>query len=149
MGHQKQQRPVIAIKVTEKYYKDMVFKKLKKYYKKWCPVMDFKHVRLLHYNTPAHVSAIVTNFLQREVLPHPHYSPDHALCEFFTFPKLKTFLDWSRQGHNCVVNLRKLTCNNPNLDLVRVNAYAKFNQIPSICSQDIERNQNSDNSQGP
>ena len=29
-------------------------------------------------------------------------------------------------------------CNNPNLDLVNINAYAKFGQILSICSQDIE-----------
>ena len=29
--------------------------------------------------------------------------------------------------------------NNPNLDLVSFNAYAKFGQIPSILSQDIER----------
>ena len=28
--------------------------------------------------------------------------------------------------------------NNPNLDLVNINAYAKFGQIPSICSQDID-----------
>ena len=28
--------------------------------------------------------------------------------------------------------------NNPNLDLVNINASAKFGQIPSFCSQDIE-----------
>ena len=40
--------------------------------------------------------------------------------------------------------------NNPNLDLVDINAYAKFGQNPSICSQDtcIERKQNSDLNQG-
>ena len=52
------------------------------------------------------------------------------------------------KGHNSVVNLRKLTNNNPNPDLVKINAYAKFDQIPSICLQDIEQKQNSDN-QGP
>ena len=31
--------------------------------------------------------------------------------------------------------------NTPNLDLVNINAYAKFGQIPSIRSQDIERKQ--------
>ena len=40
-------------------------------------------------------------------------------------------------------------CNNPNLDLVSINAYAKFGQNPSICSQDIERKQNSDLNKGP
>ena len=29
-------------------------------------------------------------------------------------------------------------CNNPNLDLVNINAYPKFGQIPSIHSKDIE-----------
>ena len=32
-------------------------------------------------------------------------------------------------------------CNNPNLDLVNIDAYAHFGQIPSICSQDIELQQ--------
>ena len=39
--------------------------------------------------------------------------------------------------------------NNPNLDLVNINAYAKCAPIPSIYSQDIERKRNSDNNQGP
>ena len=43
------------------------------------------------------------------------------------------------------VDLRKLTCNNTNLDLV--NAYAKCGEIPFICPQNIERKQNSDSSQ--
>ena len=73
---------VVAIKVpvkkgksiTGKYYKDVVLKKLKKYYQKWRPATGFKHVRLLHDNAPAHTSAIVTAFLKKEkvteTLPH-------------------------------------------------------------------------------
>ena len=38
---------------------------------------------------------------------------------------------------------------NPNLDVFNVSAYAKFCQIPSICSQDIEQKRNSDINQGP
>ena len=38
--------------------------------------------------------------------------------------------------------------NNPNPDLVKVNAYAKFDQIPSIPSQGIEWKQNFDNNKG-
>ena len=49
--------------------------------------------------------------------------------------------------HNSVANLRKFTGSNPNLGLVKVNAYAKFDQILSICLQDIERNFY--NNQGP
>jgi hypothetical protein len=60
---------------TGKYYKDVVFKKLKKYYKKRRPVTGFKHIRILHDNAPANISAIVSAFLEKEnvtVLPHPH-----------------------------------------------------------------------------
>ena len=53
------------------------------------------------------------------------------------------------KGHNCVVNLRKLMRNNPNLHLVKVNAYAKSDQNPSICSQAFEQKQNFDNNQRP
>ena len=42
-----------------------------------------------------------------------------------------------------------MTANNPKLDLVNVDGHTKFCQIPSICSQDIERKQNSDVLQGP
>ena len=59
------------------------------------PVTGFIHVRLLHNNASAHTSAIVSDFLQKgkvTVLLHPAYSPDHAPCDFFLFPTLKTFL---------------------------------------------------------
>ena len=38
--------------------------------------------------------------------------------------------------------------NNPNLDVFNINAYAKFDKIPSIISQGNERKRNSDISQG-
>ena len=81
--------------VTGKYYKDVELKKLKKYYQLapcWHPIIGFKHVQLLHNKFPAHTSAIVANFLQKEVLPHPPYSLDLAPCDSFLFPKLKTIL---------------------------------------------------------
>ena len=53
------------------------------------------------------------------------------------------------KGHNSVINLQKLTHLNSNLDLVNINAYAKFGQIPSIRSQHIEQKLNSDINQGP
>ena len=39
--------------ITGKYYKDVVLKKLKKYYQKRRPATGFKHVRLLHDNAPS------------------------------------------------------------------------------------------------
>ena len=40
-----------------------------------------------------------------------------------------------------------MTGNNPNLDLVNINAYTKFGEILSICLKDIERK--FDINQGP
>ena len=37
-----------------------------------------------------------------------------------------------------------MTGNNPNLDLVNINAYIKFGEILSICSQNFEQERNSD-----
>ena len=55
----------------------------------------------------------------------------------------------SIKGRNSVNILRKMTGNNPKLDLVNDDVHTKFGQILSIRSQDIERNQNSDVNQGP
>ena len=46
---------------------------------------------------------------------------------------------WHQSRDITVINLQNLMRNNPNIDLVNINAYAKFGQNPSICSQDIER----------
>ena len=55
----------------------------------------------------------------------------------------------SIKGRNSVKILRKMTGNNPKLDLVNVDVHTKFGWILSIRSQDIERKRNSDVNQGP
>ena len=45
----------------------------------------------------------------------------------------------SIKGSNSVKILRKMAGNNPKLDLVNVDVYAKFSEILSSHSQDIER----------
>ena len=55
----------------------------------------------------------------------------------------------SIKGHNSVKILRKMTGNNPKLDLVNDDVHTKFGRILSFCSQDIEWKQNSDVNQGP
>ena len=55
----------------------------------------------------------------------------------------------SIKGRNSVKILRKMTGNNPKLDLVNVDVHTKFGRILWIPSQDIERKQNSDFNQGP
>lgn len=85
--------------VTGKFYKNVVLRKLKKYYQKRRPKTGLKYVRLLHDNAPAHKARIVTDFLESEkvtVLPHPPYSPDLAPCDYFLFPKLKNHLSGMR-----------------------------------------------------
>ena len=55
----------------------------------------------------------------------------------------------SIKGHNSVKILRKMTGNNPKLDLVNDDLHTKFGPILSFCSQDIELKRNSDVNQGP
>ena len=55
----------------------------------------------------------------------------------------------SIKGRNSVKILRKMTGNNPKLDLVNVDVHTKFGQILSICSQDIERKRNFGNNEEP
>ena len=45
--------------------------------------------------------------------------------------------------------LPKMTGNDPKLDVVNVDVHTKFDQIPSIHTQDIERKRNFDVNQGP
>ena len=81
--------------VSGKFYKNVVLRKLKNYYKSRRPKTGLKYVRLLHDNAPAHKARIVTDFFESEKvtdLPHPPCSPDLALCDYFLFPKLKYYL---------------------------------------------------------
>ena len=48
----------------------------------------------------------------------------------------------SIKGYDIVSNKLKNTGNNSNLDLVNINAYIKFGEFLSICSQDSERKRN-------
>ena len=70
-------------------------------------------------------------------------------CQFI----LKTFsgnqILTSNKGRNSVKIWRKMTGNNPKLDLVNVDVHTNFGQILSIHSHDIEQKQNSDINQGP
>ena len=70
-------------------------------------------------------------------------------CEFVLKILSRNEILTSIKGHNSVKILRKMTGNNPKLDLVNVDVHTKFGQILSIRSQDIERKRNSDINQGP
>ena len=85
--------------ITGKFYKDVVLKKVKKFYKKKRPSVGLKGTFLLHDNAPAHKCKVVVDFLDKEkvkVIKHPPYSPDLSPCDFFLFPRLKKMLSGRR-----------------------------------------------------
>jgi hypothetical protein len=54
---------------------------------------------LHHDNAPVHVALLIREFVEKKIiptLPHPSYSPDLALCDFYLFTKLKSKL----KGHH-------------------------------------------------
>ena len=69
-------------------------------------------------------------------------------CQFFLKILSGNKILTSVKGRNSGKILRKMTGDNTKLDLVNVDVHTKFGQILSICSQDIERKQNSDVNQG-
>ena len=70
-------------------------------------------------------------------------------CQFVLKILRRNKILTSIKGRNSVKILRKMTGNNPKLDLVNVDVHTKFSRIMSIRSQDIDRKQNSDVNQGP
>ena len=48
------------------------------------------------------------------------------------------------QGLKLCYKCAEMLCNNLKPDLVNINAYAKFGNLLSICSKDIEQKQNDD-----
>ena len=72
-----------------------------------------------------------------------------GFCQFVLKILSRNEILTSIKGRNSVKILRKMTGNNPKLDLVNVDVHTKFGQIPSIRSQHIERKRNSDVNQGP
>ena len=70
-------------------------------------------------------------------------------CQFVLKILSRNDILTSIKGHNSVKILRKMTGNNPKIDLVNVDVHTKFGRILSMRSQDIERKRNSDVNQGP
>lgn len=56
---------------------------------------------LHHDNAPSHTSAVREFLAQRNIptLRHPSYSPDFTPCDFFLFPKIKTYLKYLKGHH--------------------------------------------------
>jgi histone-lysine N-methyltransferase SETMAR len=78
--------------ITGTYYRDEILADLLSDFQKTNPT---QRMWLHHDNAPAHTSAIVLEFLQENnvrIIPHPPYSPDLAICDFWIFPRLKDHL---------------------------------------------------------
>ena len=69
----------------------------------------------------------------------------HIVLEILSGNKILT----SIKGRNSVKILRKMSGDNPKLDIVNVDVHTKFGQNLSTGSQDIERKQNYDSNQRP
>ena len=69
----------------------MWLKKLRTKLRKVRPKTDLQHAYLLYDNAVAHKSSTVAQLKSEKVnvLSHPLYSPDLALCDIFLFSKLK------------------------------------------------------------
>ena len=87
--------PIAVPKGKSGFYKGKVLYKLKKYFLNRRPATCLHGVRLLHDNASSHKAVIVREYLKQEKvvkLPHPPYSLDLALCDFFLFRRLKKHL---------------------------------------------------------
>ena len=58
-----------------------------------------------------------------------YYIPYLWLCLFFLKILSGNEILTSVKGHNSISNRLKMMCNNPNLDLVDINAYTKFGEF--------------------
>ena len=84
--------------ITASYY-EKVLRKLMTVLAKKRRGKLHRQILFHHDNAPAHTAKTVTTILREfrlEILSHPPYSPDLALCDFFLFPKLKGHLKGTR-----------------------------------------------------
>ena len=97
--------------VTGNYYATAIKSELLPAIERKRPHLERSGILLHHDNAPSHSSRIVmdtVNKLGIELLPHPPYSPDLAICDFWLFPNLKNRLRGnkyeSREELRCAVN---------------------------------------------
>jgi len=85
--------------VNQEFYLE-VLKRMKENVQRKCPELWRSGEWFLHHdNAPAHTALSVTQYLASlgwTIAPHPPYSPDLALCDFFLFPTMKKILKGKR-----------------------------------------------------
>ena len=81
--------------VTGNYYASVIKSDLLPAIKRKRPQLMRSGILLHHDNAPSHSSHVVLDTIKEldiEILPHPPYSPDFAICDFWLFPNLKNKL---------------------------------------------------------
>ena len=81
--------------VTGNYYASVIKSDLLPAIKRKRPQLMRFGILLHHDNAPGHSSRVVLDTIKEldiEILPHPPYSPDLAICDFWLFPNLKNKL---------------------------------------------------------
>ena len=81
--------------VTGNYYATVIQSELLLAIKRKHPHLERSGILLHHDKAPSHNSRIVMDTSQQtryRLLPHPPYSPDLAICDFWLFPNLKNRL---------------------------------------------------------
>ena len=73
--------------------------------------------------------------METRIVRESDYSPTTVPCVYEKRPNCLRILGGnvilvSIKGHNSLINLRKMTANDPNVDLVNINSYIKFGQNP-------------------
>lgn len=78
------------------FYRDVMNRLLKQIQRVRSELYRSNKWFLLHDNSPAHLSIVVSQFLVTKnvnIITHPSYSPDLAPADFFLFPKLKLAME--------------------------------------------------------
>ena len=93
--------------VTGNYYATVTKSGLLPAIKRKRSHLERSGILLHHDNAPSHTSRIVMDTVNK-LLPHPPYSPDLAICDFWLFPNLKNRLRGnnyeSQEELRCTVN---------------------------------------------
>ena len=78
--------------INKEYYVE-VLREFRKRFRRKRPALFKSGLWHFHLdNAPVHNSILVTGYLAKKgvkIVPHPHYSPDLAPCDFCLFPKLR------------------------------------------------------------
>ena len=78
--------------VNKQYYVEILREFRRRFRRKWPALFKSGQWHFQQDNSPVHNSILVTDYLTKmgiKTVPHPSYSPDLVLCDFWLFPKLK------------------------------------------------------------